>query len=154
MRRSAIIVAAAALAACLNLNGTDTALAPDEPSDPATETFADNLHINLSQMTKTPLGDYYMDLKTGSGPTLAGPQNVIFSYETFLKTGELVEQQINVTRDLNTMVPGMRDAMVGMQAGTERVIVVPSALGYGRYMQGLIPANATLVYDVILNQIL
>lgn len=152
MRRSVIIVAAAALAACLN--GTDSTLAPDEPSDPATETFVGfNPPINISQMTKTALGDYYQDLKTGSGPALQGPQTVIFSYVTYLKTGALIDHEVSVLKDLNTVVRGLQDGMVGMQAGTERVIVVPSALGFGRFSQPPIPPNATLVFDVILNQI-
>jgi FKBP-type peptidyl-prolyl cis-trans isomerase FkpA len=151
MRRSTIIVTAVLLAACLN--GTDSTIGPDQPSDPATETFADNLHINISQMTKTSLGDYYIDLKTGTGPPLAGPRSVVFSYETFLKTGLLVDQQIGVLRDLKTVVRGLQDGMIGMQAGTERVIVVPSALGFGPTSTPPIPPNATLVFDVILNQI-
>jgi FKBP-type peptidyl-prolyl cis-trans isomerase len=138
-------------AACLN--GTDSTSAPDQPSDPAAETFADNLHINISQMTKTALGDYYQDLKTGSGPALTGPRSVVFSYETFLKTGVLVDQQVAVLRDLNTVVRGLQDGMVGMQVGTERIIVVPSALGFGSNALPPIPANATLVFDVILNQL-
>jgi FKBP-type peptidyl-prolyl cis-trans isomerase len=152
MRRSVIIVAAVALASCLSSN--DSTLPPDEPSDPATETFADNLHINLSQMTKTALGDYYMDLKVGTGAALSGPQVVVFSFQTFLKNGVLIDQQLGVLKDLNTVVRGLQDGMVGMQVGTERVIVVPSALALGRIGQPpIIPANATLVFDVILNQI-
>ena len=152
MRRSAIVVVAAVMSACLN--GADPTIAPDQPSDPATETFSGfTPPINISQMTKTALGDYYQDLKTGSGPALQGPQTVVFSYVTYLKTGLLVDRQVGILRDLNTVVRGLQDGMIGMQAGTERVIVVPSALAFGRFSEGPIPANATLVFDVILNQI-
>ena len=104
-------------------------------------------------MTKTALGDYYKDLKVGTGPALAGPQIVIFSYETFLKSGILVDQQIGVQQDLNLVVRGLQDGIVGMQAGGERVIVVPSALAFGAFAKPPIPANSTLVFDVILNNI-
>jgi len=149
MRQSAIVVAAIALGACFS--SSDAVLAPDAPSDPATETFAANLNIDISTMTKTAMGDYYKDLKTGSGPALPGPQIVVFSYETFLKTGVLVDAQVSVQEDLSLVVRGLQDGMVGMQVGTERVIVVPSALAFGRYAKPPIPANATLVFDVILN---
>ena len=152
MRRSVIIVAAVALASCLSAN--DSTLPPDEPSDPATETFIGfNPPINISQMTKTALGDYYQNVKIGSGPALQGPQTVVFSYVAYLKTGSIVDQQIAILHDLNTVVRGLQDGMIGMQAGAERIVVVPSALAFGRVPQLGIPANSTIVYDVILNQI-
>jgi FKBP-type peptidyl-prolyl cis-trans isomerase len=151
MRRLSIAIAALGLAACLDTPTTDSG--NSNPSDPATETFAANLHINISQMTKTALGDYYQDLKVGTGPELAGPQIVVFSYETFLKTGVIVDQQLSVLQDLTKVVRGLQDGLVGMQPGGERVIVVPSALAFGSFAKPPIPANSTLVFDVILNQI-
>lgn len=152
MRRSVIIVAAVALASCLSAN--DSTLPPDEPSDPATETFVGfNPPINISQMTKTAAGDYYLDVKAGSGPVLQGPQTVVFSYVAYLKTGAVVDQQLSILHDLNTVIRGLQDGMIGMQPGGERIIVVPSALAFGRVPQLGIPANSTIVYDVILNQI-
>ena len=152
MRRSVIIVGALALVGCLSAN--DSTLPPDEPSDPATETFVGfNPPINISQMTKTALGDYYQNVKIGSGPALEGPQTVVLSYIAYLKTGSIVDQQISILHDLNTVVRGLEDGMIGMQAGAERIIVVPSALAFGRVPQLGIPANSTIVYDVILNQI-
>jgi FKBP-type peptidyl-prolyl cis-trans isomerase len=149
MRRAALVVAALFLAACLG--STDTTIPDDNPSDPATETFGANLNINISQMTKTDLGDYYKDLKVGTGAQLVAPSVVVFGYETFLKTGFLVDQQIGLQKDLNTVVRGLADGMIGMREGGERVIVVPSALAFGRFAQPPIPANATLVFDVILS---
>jgi len=152
MRRSLIIMVAAGLAACLN--GTDTSLAPNQPSDPATETFTGfNPPIVISQMTKTAMGDYYMDLKAGSGPALQSPQTIVLSYVTYLKNGRIVDEQVAVLKDPTAFVRGLQDGMIGMQVGTERVIVVPSANAFGPYVSGLIPANSTLVYDVILNQL-
>ena len=39
-------------------------------SDPANETFASSLGVNLAAMTKTPDGLYYRDLTVGNGPVL------------------------------------------------------------------------------------
>ena len=152
MRRLTIVIAALGLAACLD--SPTTATGPDNPSDPATETFTGfTPPIVISQMTKTALGVYYQDQRVGSGPALAGPQIVVFSYETFLHTGILVDQQLNVQQDLSQVVRGLQDGMVGMQAGGDRIIVVPSALGFGRFAKPPIPANSTLVFDVVLNNI-
>jgi len=151
MRRAALIIAALGLAACLDTPTTDAG--SGQPSDPATETFAANLHVNIPSMTKTAIGVYYQDLKAGTGTVLAGPQIVIFSYETFLKNGLLIDQQLSVQQDLSQVVRGLQDGMVGMQPGGERIIVVPSALAFGAFAKPPIPANSTLVFDVILNQV-
>ena len=153
MRRFAIAIAALGLVACLDVGTTDSSAA-DDPSDPSTETFTGfTPPIVISQMTKTTLGDYYADQKVGTGPALAGPQIVIFSYVTFLKTGLIVDQQLEVQQDLSQVVRGLQDGIVGMRAGGERVIVVPSALAFGSFAKPPIPANSTLVFDVVINQI-
>jgi FKBP-type peptidyl-prolyl cis-trans isomerase len=40
-----------------------------------------------------------------------------------------------------------------MREGGERIIVVPSAFGYGNAIVPGVPPNSTLVFDVILNQV-
>ena len=153
MRRFVIAIAALGLVACLDTGTTDSSTTSD-PSDPATETFTGfSPPIVISQMTKTTLGDYYLDEKVGTGAVLEGPRIVVFSYETFLKTGLLVDQQVGAQTDLNLVVRGLQDGMVGMRAGGERVVVVPSALAFGSFAKPPIPANATLVFDVVLSDL-
>jgi len=153
MRRFAIAVAALGLVACLDTGTTDSS-GSGEPSDPATETFTGiNPPIVISQMTKTALGDYYLDEKVGTGPVLDGPRIVVFSYVTFLKNGVIVDQQVGAQQDLNQVVRGLQDGMLGMHVGGERVVVVPSALAFGSFAKPPIPANATLVFDVVLGDI-
>ena len=98
MRRFAIAIAALGLVACLDTGTTDGSRSSD-PSDPATETFTGfSPPIIISQMTKTALGDYYLDEKIGTGPVLESPRIVVFSYVTFLKNGLLVDQQVGAQR--------------------------------------------------------
>jgi hypothetical protein len=152
MRRLAIFIAVLGLSACLDTPPGGPDAGSGNPSDPATETFTGfNPPIVISQMTKTALGVYYLDQRVGTGPALAGSQVVIFSYETFLKNGALVDEQVGVQQDLSQVVRGLQDGMVGMQAGGDRIIVVPSALAFGSFAKPPIPANSTLVYDVVLN---
>jgi FKBP-type peptidyl-prolyl cis-trans isomerase len=153
MRRFVIAIAALGLVACLDTGTTDVSVSND-PSDPATETFSGfKPPIVISQMTKTALGDYYLDEKVGTGPVLEGPRIVVFSYQTFLKNGLIVDQQLGAQQDLSQVVRGLQDGLVGMRAGGERVVVVPSALAFGSFAKPPIPANATLVFDVILSDI-
>jgi FKBP-type peptidyl-prolyl cis-trans isomerase len=155
MRRFATAIAALGLVACLGTGTTDgSGSVASDPSDPATETFTGfNPPIVISQMTKTTEGDYYLDERVGTGAVLESPRIVVFSYVTFLKNGLIVDQQVGAQQDLNNVVRGLQDGLVGMRAGGERVVVVPSALAFGSFAKPPIPANATLVFDVVLGDI-
>ena len=153
MRRFLPLVGALSLTACLNLN-VDSPTAADKPSDPATETFASSLHINIATMQKTASGVFYRDTTVGTGEELTAQTRVVASYLVLLKTGAPVGQVVNQTVDLTIQPAGFRDGVVGMRVGGERILVVPSALGYGpRTDLPGIPPNSTLVFDVKLNLI-
>ena len=154
MRRIPALVGALSLSACLNLNVDQPTAAPNNPSDPATETFASSLHIDLSKMEKTSSGVYYQDLKPGTGDSLSTQGNVTVSYLVFLKNAALIAQQVNLTESLSVEPQGFRDGVAGMRVGGERLLVIPSALGFGpRTDVPGVPPNSTLVYDVILGLI-
>jgi FKBP-type peptidyl-prolyl cis-trans isomerase len=146
-----LVLASLALGAC-NL---DVAQPPNTPSDPTTETFASNLKVDLSTMQKTAAGDYYKDVTVGGGAelTLTLGRTVIVSYAGFIKTGQLFTQSLNQLTTINNFPVGMQDGMAGMREGGERLIVVPSALGYGNTPGAPVPPNSTLIIDVILNQL-
>ncbi|MGH7619668.1 MAG: FKBP-type peptidyl-prolyl cis-trans isomerase [Gemmatimonadaceae bacterium] len=149
--RSLTIAGVVALAGC-NL---DVAQAPDSPTDPATETFAPGLMVDISKMQKTTAGTYYQDLKVGTGATLtpAIGVSVIVSYAGFLKDGAVFAQALDQLLSITSLPPGLADGMTGMNEGGERLVVVPSALGYRNVPVPGVPANSTLVFDVILTQL-
>lgn len=154
MRRILGFVGALSLSACLNLNVDAPNSAADQPSDPATESFASSLNINISTMQKTSSGVYYKDLKVGDGDSLSTQGSVVVSYLVFLKNAALVAQQVNLAETLTAEPQGFRDGVAGMRVGGERILVVPSALAFGpRSDLPGIPPNSTLVYDVILGLI-
>ena len=134
------------LVSACNLN-TD---APNEPSDPTKETFASNLNVDIASMTKTPNGAYYRDLVVGNGDAISGQPIVVISYIEFLKDGTIVGTVSSAIQELNRMIPGVQEAVQGMKINGERLIVVPSALGYGNSttVPG-VPPNSTLVFDLI-----
>ena len=153
MRRFFMLAAAAfSLAAC-NLDVVDPAAENPNPSDPTKETFNPNMKIDISTMTKTAAGTYYKDVTVGTGTLLSGNAVVTMSYLGLLKDGSWFAQAEDQTVVLGTLVGGLQDGMPGMRVGGERVIVVPSALGYGPVAYGGIPANSTLVFDVILKSV-
>ena len=145
------LAGALSLSACLNLNVDAPAGVENNPSDPASESFASSLHIDLSTMQKTSSGVYYRDVTVGTGDSLTLQNSVTVSYLIFLKNAALITQQLNLTENLTAEPQGFRDGVSGMRVGGERVLVVPSALGFGpRTDVPGIPPNSTLVYDVIL----
>jgi FKBP-type peptidyl-prolyl cis-trans isomerase FkpA len=153
MRRLLPVLVALSLTACLNLN-VDSPTVSNNPSDPATETFASSLHINIATMQKTASGVFYKDTTVGTGDELNSQRQVVVSYLLLLKTGAPVGQSVNQTLDLTVQPVGFRDGVVGMRVGGERILVVPSALGYGpRTDLPGIPPNSTLIFDVKLNLI-
>src|SRR5689334_15440721 len=145
MKRFLFVVAAALVSAC-SLN-TD---APNDPSDPTKETFAASLNIDISSMTRTPSGAYYRDLLVGAGDPISGQPSVVISYIEFLKDAKVVGTVNSATQLLSRMVPGLQEGVQGMKPNGERLIVVPSALGYGNSttIPG-VPPNSTLVFDLI-----
>jgi len=145
IRRVLFAFAVASLAGCDLSTGVE-----DQPTDPATETFAPGLKVNITTMTKTVAGTYYQDLKVGSGVPVSGLPDVVVSYLVYLKDATLVASVPSTTKNLGALIPGIRDAMQGMTPGGERLIVVPSALAYGNAntVTG-IPPNSTLVFDFV-----
>ena len=153
MKRFALLFAVAVSLAACNLDTTPPG-SSTEPSDPATETFHDSLKINIATMTRTAAGDYYKDVTIGTGATLTTPNTVIVvSYLGFLKNAAVWASVYQQTTILAGLVGGLQDGMIGMKVGGERIVVVPSANGFGPVQNGGIPPNSTLVIDVRLDQI-
>jgi FKBP-type peptidyl-prolyl cis-trans isomerase len=154
MKRLAALIAIAMTIAACNLDVVDPNEGDPNPSDPTTETFAASLNIDISKMSKSPNGAYYKDITVGTGAELtANAGVVVMSYLGLLKDGGAFAQGLQQTVIVGNLVGGLRDAMPGMRVGGERVIVIPSALGFGSSPFGGVPRNSTLIYDVRLEQI-
>ncbi len=106
-------------------------------------------------LTTTPSGLQYKDLAVGSGTEATARSRVHVHY-----TGELTDgRQFDSSRDrgepldfvlgVGQVIRGWDEGVTGMRVGGRRILVIPPALGYGaRGAGGLIPPNATLVFDV------
>ena len=147
MKRAILLLGTALLGACLNV-----AEPPDEPTDPATETFAANTGVDIATMMKTASGVYYQDLEMGAGIAVSNmDQWVSISYVGYLKNGYVFDRGSQPTAiRLGSGIVGFAEGMQGMKIGGTRKIVIPSQRAYGQF--GLpaygIPPNSTLVYDV------
>jgi FKBP-type peptidyl-prolyl cis-trans isomerase FkpA len=155
---------ALALAAC-----SDDPTSP--PPIPIEETeFADELGIDLDQMTRLESGVYIQDIVVGEGLAPAEGDSVWVHYKLWLPDGFLVEDSREGGNEepvrllfrplpLGPLIPGWVEGVKGMREGGTRKLVIPSELGYGEYgvrdSRGnfVIPPNANLVFEVELVQV-
>lgn len=148
MRHLVVLAAAVLVTGCLT--HTDRCGDP-VPSNPATETYAPSLNVNLASMTRTADGVYLQDLVVGTGDQLTAPALVQINYGAWLPSGALVDTtaQGPTLLDLSTRAaPGVTEGMLGMRIGGQRLLVVPSNLALGPCARGPIPPNSTLVYKI------
>lgn len=139
-----------ALGACL-ANPTEAA-----GSDPATDTFAASLGINLSTFTKTSDGLYYKDITVGTGATAASTSTVLVNYTLWTPDGVVRDgPRTNSSFCLTTqcVIAGFAEGIIGMKVGGHRLIIIPSKLAYGTSGNGNIQPNTSLVFDVTLNTV-
>lgn len=106
-------------------------------------------------MTTTASGLQYTDEAVGSGQEAHAGDHVVVHYTGTLTDG----RKFDSSRDRNkpfefplgagTVIRGWDEGVAGMKVGGRRRLVIPPQLGYGaRGAGGIIPPNATLVFDV------
>jgi FKBP-type peptidyl-prolyl cis-trans isomerase FkpA len=126
---------------------------PDKPSDPATDTFAPSLGVNIAQMTKISDALYYQDLITGTGTAAASGRTVSVNYTGWLTDGTQFDTSIGKTPLTFTLgsgevIQGWELGILNMKVGGKRRLVIGSDLGYGAGGNGAIRPNQTIVFDI------
>ncbi|HXP79570.1 MAG TPA: FKBP-type peptidyl-prolyl cis-trans isomerase [Verrucomicrobiae bacterium] len=107
------------------------------------------------QPTTTPSGLQYWDIVVGTGATAAPGSTVKVHYSGFLTTG----QKFDSSRDRGEpfsfplgqgqVIKGWDEGVAGMKVRGQRQLRIPPQLGYGAEgAGGVIPPNATLIFDV------
>jgi FKBP-type peptidyl-prolyl cis-trans isomerase FkpA len=126
---------------------------PTGPSDPATETYAASLGVDIASMTKVDANLYYKDLVVGTGAVAAA--NKVVTYSGFLTNGTSFDSGTLDPTPLNdaNLIAGWVVGIPGMKVGGKRKLVIGSNYAYGSRGNGSIPGNATLVFDVELKEV-
>jgi FKBP-type peptidyl-prolyl cis-trans isomerase len=112
-----------------------------------------------SQVIEMPDGLKYTDNKLGEGATAAAGAKVSVHYTGWLskdgakgaKFDSSLDrgQPFDFTLGAHQVIAGWDEGVAGMKVGGERTLVIPPELGYGaRGAGGVIPPNATLIFDV------
>ncbi len=115
----------------------------------------DPLDYDDKDVVKTQSGLKYIDLKVGDGQTAKEGDTVAVHY-----TGWLTDRKkFDSSKDRNVpfrfplgggrVIKGWDEGVQGMKVGGVRKLIIPSELGYGASgAGGVIPPNATLIFDV------
>jgi|HubBroStandDraft_2_1064218.scaffolds.fasta_scaffold171961_2 FKBP-type peptidyl-prolyl cis-trans isomerase len=107
------------------------------------------------QPTTTPSGLQYWDIVMGTGTTAAPGNTVKVHYSGFLTTGEKFDssrdrgEPFSFPLGAGQVIKGWDEGVAGMKVGGQRQLRIPPNLGYGAAgANGVIPPNATLIFDV------
>jgi FKBP-type peptidyl-prolyl cis-trans isomerase FkpA len=111
--------------------------------------------------TVTESGLRYEDTKAGSGETVTGRgQTVIVHYTGWLEDDTIFDssrdrnEPFSFPVDCSYVIRGWDEGVKGMQVGGIRRLVIPPELGYGASgAGGVIPPNATLIFEIELLEI-
>lgn len=95
------------------------------------------------------------DLKVGTGAEAVAGKTVTVNYTGWLTDGTKFDSSLDSGQPFSFVlgtgyvIPGWDQGVAGMKVGGKRRLTVPPALGYGANgAGGVIPPNATLVFDV------
>ena len=114
----------------------------------------------MSDIINTPSGLQYIELVEGSGDVAKAGQNVTVHYTGWLRNDDGSKgPQFDSSKDRNDpfefalgagmVIRGWDEGVQGMKIGGTRQLIIPADLGYGsRGAGGVIPPNATLIFDV------
>lgn len=103
----------------------------------------------------TASGLVYEDISVGSGETAAAGMHVTVHYTGWLTDGSKFDSSkdrddpFSFPLGAGRVIRGWDEGVAGMQVGGVRKLTIPPDLGYGaRGAGGVIPPNATLVFEV------
>ncbi len=105
-------------------------------------------------VTTTPSGLQIIEVQSGTGKTAQAGNSVSVHYTGYLTDGTQFDssiggQPITFVLGSGRVIKGWEEGITGMQVGEKRRLIIPPQLGYGAQgAGGVIPPNATLVFDV------
>lgn len=152
----AIVLSCATILAACNPDNSNT------DSTRATQSHAADT-TKSSSASSTPAAQLSItDVKVGTGKEAKAGQTVIVHYTGWLYDENSADhhgQKFDSSRDrgqpfsfplgAGRVIKGWDQGVSGMKEGGQRTLVIPSELAYGsRGAGGVIPPNATLVFDV------
>ena len=110
-------------------------------------------------VTTTPSGLKIIDTQVGTGPMPKPGQTCVMNYTGWLYVNGAKGKKFDSSLDRNQpfefkigahqVIAGWDEGVATMKVGGKRTLIIPPSLGYGASgAGGVIPPNATLIFDV------
>lgn len=108
-----------------------------------------------AETIKTASGLAYQDVKPGTGAVPVSGKQVKVHYTGWLENGTKFDSSVDRGEPFvfpigaGQVIPGWDEGVLSMKVGGKRRLIIPARLGYGEQgAGGVIPPNATLIFDV------
>ena len=119
---------------------------------------------SIGKTMTTPSGLQITDTKLGTGATPKQGQTCVMHYTGWLYQNGAKGKKFDSSVDrgqpfefplgMHRVIAGWDEGVATMKVGGRRTLIIPPELGYGaRGAGGVIPPNATLIFDVELLQV-
>lgn len=98
-------------------------------------------------------------LQEGSGAGAVNGDSILVDYTGMLTDGKVFDSSVgrapfSLTLGAGQVIKGWEEGLLGMKVGEKRKLTIPSDLAYGKSgYPGVIPPDATLIFDVELKAI-
>lgn len=132
-----------------------------EVSDPPPPPPESPTEVSEADLTTTDSGLQYAVLADGDGNVAAGGDTVSVHYTGWLEDGTQFDSSLSrgvpfeFVLGAGQVIPGWDEGVAGMAVGESRQLIIPSELAYGEAGSGgVIPPNATLIFEVELLDVL
>lgn len=154
LRSFSAVAAIALMAAC------DLSTDPNVPAaiDPASDTYASALGVDIASMTKSASGLYYKNKVVGTGAAAQSGDSVRVHYTLWLTNGTKVQsskdgaatplRMLLGDTSINRAIPGFQEGVTGMQPGGVRQLVIPPSLAWGSEGYPPVQPNANVVFEI------
>jgi len=114
-----------------------------------------NMEMADADTVTTESGLKYIEIVEGEGPSPKKGDRVKVHYTGWLLDGKKFDSSVDrgqpffFSIGMGQVIPGWDEGVMSMKTGGKRRLIIPPELGYGaRGAGGVIPPNATLVFDV------
>lgn len=105
-------------------------------------------------VVELPSGLRYQEIEVGLGPLASAGRTAVVHYTGWLESGRQFDSSIQRGQPFSfpvgagSVIKGWDIAVQTMRQGGQRRLIVPPSLAYGKKGAGIIPADATLVFDI------
>lgn len=145
------------LASCSKDNGT-----PDPIVNPEAQASIDDAaivtylaaHPNIVAVKDPASGLYYQVIEEGTGAAFTNNSLLIVSYAGTNLAGQQFDASDSFALKLSqNIIQGWKIGVPKIKNGGKILLIIPSALGYGPYANGTIPANSVLIFTITVKSV-